>query len=549
MTLARTLTSRGSFKLDLSANLAGIGWSALVQFLCIPFYIKFLGVAGYGLIGFYLMLQAVMQVLDFGITPTMNRELARYSVRPELAGEARDLVRTVETGYWAVGAAIGLTLMAAAPLIATRWIHPAGVPVESVKQAVVAMGILVVFQWPVSLYQAGLIGLHRQVVVNVIKICNATLNGGGALLVLWLVSRTARSFFLWQAAVALVQVTVLLICLWRAMPVAAGSPRLNFKLLRGISRFAAGMSGIIITAMVLTQLDKLIISRMFSLEVFGYYTLAGVFGSAVIMLITPVFNTIFPRFSALVAAREPKKVAELYHRCSQLMTVLIVPLTAVLALYSYEILLLWTRNPGAARHAASIATVLVIATALNGLMNLPYVLQLANGWTSLGLRLNIFFLVTVGPVIWFLATRYGPIGGAFGYLALMCTYVVLGVPLTHHRLLRGETLRWFTRDVGAATLAALLVVGISRVLPLPLSSPPVAVASLLVVLIAAVSAAAMASPAVRSGLLEQLAVIGATQSESALAMASIGPVETTPAPRTSELPHESAEIINKGWHA
>ena len=81
----------------------------LLQMACVPLYIRFLGVEAYGLIGFYLMLQAILQVLDLGLSPTMNREMARYSVQPEKADEARDLVRTLELGYWLIGLMIGLT--------------------------------------------------------------------------------------------------------------------------------------------------------------------------------------------------------------------------------------------------------------------------------------------------------------------------------------------------------------------------------------------------------------------------------------------------------
>ena len=54
------------------------------------------------------MLQAVLQVLDLGMGPTMNREMARYSVQPDKAEEARDFARTLEAGYWVIGASAGL---------------------------------------------------------------------------------------------------------------------------------------------------------------------------------------------------------------------------------------------------------------------------------------------------------------------------------------------------------------------------------------------------------------------------------------------------------
>jgi len=48
------------------ANFAGTGWAALMQIVCIPLYIKFMGIEAYGLIGFYLVLQAMLQVWIWG---------------------------------------------------------------------------------------------------------------------------------------------------------------------------------------------------------------------------------------------------------------------------------------------------------------------------------------------------------------------------------------------------------------------------------------------------------------------------------------------------
>ena len=102
-------------KKNFAANLAGSGWAALTGLACTPLYIKFLGMEAYGLIGFFLMLQGVVNILDLGLSPTMTREMARYSALPEKAGEARDFVRTLEVGYWGIGVAIGVTIYLLAP--------------------------------------------------------------------------------------------------------------------------------------------------------------------------------------------------------------------------------------------------------------------------------------------------------------------------------------------------------------------------------------------------------------------------------------------------
>src|SRR6266403_5298623 len=193
------------FKLALLANFAGSGWSTLVQLICVPLYIKFLGIEAFGLIGFYLMFQAMLQILDLGVSPTVNREMARYSVQWDKADEARDLVRTLEVGYWLIGVIVGAGLMGASHWVATHWIKAGSMPVGVVQQAVILMGILAIFQWPASFYQGGLMGLGRQVLYNGLVIVFSVLSNVGAVLILWRVSTTIRAFFLWFVATSAIK--------------------------------------------------------------------------------------------------------------------------------------------------------------------------------------------------------------------------------------------------------------------------------------------------------------------------------------------------------
>ncbi|MCR4309179.1 MAG: oligosaccharide flippase family protein, partial [Deltaproteobacteria bacterium] len=345
-------------KTNFFANLAGSGWTALVGLACTPLYIHFLGMEAYGLIGFYFMLQGIIQILDLGLSPTMNREMARYSALPGNTREARDFVRTLEVGYWAIGILIGCAVWLAAPYIASHWIKAGTISPEEVRRAVTIMGALTALQWPLSFYQGGLLGLQRQVLHNGITIATSTLGGGGALLVLWLVSPTVSAFFTWQIVVSLLQAAVTTFALWRCLPGSGHAARFDPGITRNIWGFAAGMSGITITALVLTQLDKVILSKMLTLKTFGYYILAGMVGNGLSgLLIAPMFNTIFPRFSALVAAKDEKSLLEMYHGSTQVMAVMILPAAAVIAFFSPEIMLLWTGNTEVANNTASIVSI------------------------------------------------------------------------------------------------------------------------------------------------------------------------------------------------
>src|SRR5688572_11753741 len=102
-------------RLNVLSNLVGTGWLALVQVLVVPIYLQLLGVEGYGVIGFYLTLQGTLRILDLGLSSTVNRELARYSVNAQMASEARDFTLTFELLYWTISVVVAVVLWFAAP--------------------------------------------------------------------------------------------------------------------------------------------------------------------------------------------------------------------------------------------------------------------------------------------------------------------------------------------------------------------------------------------------------------------------------------------------
>lgn len=480
------------------ANLSGASWTALMQLAFVPVYIRYLGLEAWGLVGFYLALQAALQVLDFGLSPTMNRTMARYSVQPEKAAEARDFLRTMETGYWAIGLTIALVLWLSTPYLAGTWFNRSEMAEGDVRNALLAMSVLVGLQWPMSLYQGGLLGLQRQVPLAIVQITTTTARAVGAALVLSLWQPTVVAFFLWYSLISLVQVAMTSGLLWRSVPQARGRPTFRPALFTQIWRFAAGMSGIGASALLLTQLDKLILSRLLPLDVFGHYVLATVVASGLVVMITPIFNAVFPRLSALSAAKSDPEVAKLYHAASQLMAALVGPAALVLAMFSSEILRVWTRDAETAANVAPLVSVLALGTALNGLMHLPYALQLSHGWTSIGVRINLLLVVLMVPAITMMSWTFGAMGAACAWVALNALYMAVGVPLTHRRLLPGHGGRWILQDLLVPITSALAVVAFGRwILAGDLAAGTVVLA-IPIVAAAACAAAVLMAPSLRA---------------------------------------------------
>lgn len=439
---------------NLLAGFANSAWTALIGLAVIPLYLEYLGIEAYGLIGFFMMIQALSQLLDMGLAPTINREVARFSASGNLK-EAGKLLHTLTVVYWSMAAVIALSIAALAPLIAGHWLQSRHLSQQAVVYAVILMGLVVACRWPVGLYQGALMGAQRLAVSSGINAAMVTVANLGAVAVLAFASPTIEAFFIWQACAGLVHAVV---ARWAAWGVIGRLEETRFDIgdLKRIWRFSAGVGGIGLSALVFTQLDKVILSRMLGLEEFGHYMLATVVVSGLYVLVTPMFNAVYPRFSALVVTGDTEKLTDLYRLATRLLATVLFPIAMLLAVFAGDLVQIWTGNPGIASSVAPLISLMAAGSALHGVMYFPYALQLAYGMTRLTLMISALLMIILVPLTIFFAMTYGALGGAMAWLVLHVLYVIFGTWLTHRRLLKGVGERWLFQDVGIPLALSLL---------------------------------------------------------------------------------------------
>jgi len=431
---------------NIFANFTGTGWRVLAGLLFTPIYLHFLGIEAYALVGFALVMQATVNVLDLGLSKSCNREMARLSCSSDFYITAPVMLRTFEVLYWGAAGIIGIVVVMSAPVIAEQWLNYKNLNTTNVQYALMIIGMFLAIQWPVSMYAGGLLGLEKQVLLNAIDVAVTTIRYVGASLVLWLVSPTILAFFLWYAFVSLVHVLVLAFTLWRIIYKPDINPAIGFDLniLKKLWKFSAGVAATQVTSVAITQIDKIVLSKLLSLEWFGYYILANTAASAISFLVTPFSNAFFPRFSKHIASkRDAKEMRVLYHNGCQWVAIIIFPIVLTMILYHNQILFLWARDQNIADHAGILLALLAAGFGLNSLATLPYTMQLAYGWTSLALYQNVISLFLQVPLLILFISIFGAAGAAIPRILHNLSYSVVLLPIMHTKLLRGELRRWY----------------------------------------------------------------------------------------------------------
>lgn len=447
-------------RVNVVANLFGGVVNALLGIVLVPFYLRWLGVEAYGLVGFFATLQAFLGLLDLGLGITLNRGLARLAATPGTLAKQRDLLRTLETIYWSMSVTLGVVIVAMAEMIGTRWVNAQSLAPESIVVSVQLMGIVIALHFPLALYQAGLLGLQRQVTANAIATTANALRGAVTLVVLAFVSATIEAFFTVQALITFAQTAFVLATIWRLLGRGEdlAPPHFRASILRDEWKFAAAISANAIVGAFLTQSDKVVLSGLLPLAEFGYYVVAGTVAAALWFAISPVNTAVYPRFTQLLELRDEPALVELYHTAAQLVGVAVIPAALTLIFFGREVVYLWTGDAMLAAKTATPVSLLVAGTAINGLVSVPAYLQSAAGWPQLTLYTNMVGAVVLVPAIVFAAMRFGAAGAAAAWVVLNCSYLVVTVPIMHTRLIPREKWRWYVRDV-AIPVAAAAVIG------------------------------------------------------------------------------------------
>lgn len=453
-----------SLKKNVIANYLGQGWAGLIGLAFVPLYIKYLGIEAYGLIGIFALLQAWLTLLDMGMSPTLNREMARFTAGAHTPQSISDLLRSLEIVCFGIAALIGVLIWAASGWMAADWLRADKLPLDVVAQAIAIMGGVAALRFVEGIYRGAILGLQRQVFFNAVNASLSTVRAAGAIAVLAWVSPTIEAFFIWQGVVSMVSIAILAFAAHGSLPTTPQPARFSRQALMDIRHFTGGMMATTFLAILLTQIDKVLLSKLISLEAFGYYTLAGTVATTIGMLIAPITQAFYPRFTELVANGEQQELIQTYHRSSQLVTVSAAPAALMLVFFDEKLLVLWTGNEVLANEVAPILALLAAGTLLNGLMHIPYMLQLAHGWAGFAVRVNLVAVAVLVPAILWVTPRYGAIGAAWVWVLLNAGYVLIGIHFMYRRLLPDEKWTWYwsdtARPMAAATLAAWGLSGI-----------------------------------------------------------------------------------------
>lgn len=446
-----------SLKKNILANYVSQIYVTLIGIVMVPMYVRYMGAEAYGLIGFFVMLQAWFQLLDMGLTPTMARATARFSGGASDALSLRRLLRALEGIFIGVAVLGGAAMMAGSGVITGSWLKVQQLPLIEVQHAIMLMAVIVALRWVCGLYRGAINGFERLVWLSGFNIAVATARFVLVIPVFIYVGTSPTQFFGYQLILAVIELLVLVAQTYRLLPKIDAGQRMpwQWKPLRGVLKFSLSIAFTSSVWVLVTQTDKLVLSKLLPLADYAYFTLAVLVASGVMVISGPISAALLPRLTKLSAVGDDAGLIRLYRNATQLVGVIAIPAALVLAFFAEQVLWAWTGDDEIARKAAPVLTLYALGNGILALGAFPYYLQFAKGDLKLHMIGNGLFMVLLIPALIWATLQFGVIGAGYAWLSANAMYFLAWVPKVHGRFVKGLHAQWMLRDVGEIALLAL----------------------------------------------------------------------------------------------
>lgn len=438
-----------SLKKNIIANYASQLYVTAIGILILPLYIKYMGAEAYGLVGFFTMLQAWFGLLDLGLTPTIGRETARYRGGAMSALAYRQLFRALSLIFASIALVGGCGLWLFAEGVATRWLKVSELPMSEVILAVQIMAISVALRWMGGLYRGVISGFERLVWLSIFNASIATLRFIAVFASMWLYGFTPYVFFLHQLGVALLEVGGLFVMSRLLLPARSRLEQpigCSISPVKPFLRFALTIAFTSSVWVLVTQIDKLILSGILPLAEYGYFTLAVLVASGIMVISGPISSAIMPRMARLHAEGKHGEMIQVYRNSTQLVSVIAGSAAITIAFYSEPLLYAWTGDPEIAKNTAPILMLYVLGNGVLAIAAFPYYLQYALGNLRYHLIGNLIAVLTLIPAIIVSATYHGGLGAGWAWLGVNSLCLLVWVGYVHYKLKPGLHWRWIRND-------------------------------------------------------------------------------------------------------
>ena len=404
-------------------TLVGQAATTVASLVATPFGIRALGVELYGVLSLISLVIGYALFADLGMGQASTKFASEQHARHRSDGEAQ-VIWTALAMVIAASTAIALILGLASPFLMR---HLFSLPER--LRGLATLALQVALLGFVARNVAGV--LNTATLVRLRFRLDTAINTGPAVLqillvpvVLWLGGGLLGAVLVMVGA----SITTAVLHGVSGLVLLPQLRRVQFRrdLLRPMLRFGSGMVAAGVVAMFLLNMERLLLVRLGSVDLLGYYAVAANLGNIVGMLPAGIMNSLLPVFSRLRETSQHEQLEALYWRVHRIVLLGMPPLLVGACAFARPFIGLWA-GPEFGRASTGAFYLLALGQAINLVTRVSKEMLKAHGETTVFARFYLWQIVPYA-VVGVVAIRWwGVTGAALAYLLRVLADAVLNI--------------------------------------------------------------------------------------------------------------------------
>lgn len=410
-------------KKNIFANYFGVIVTTALSFLVVPFYLKLLGQDAFGLVGIASLIQGWVMLLNSGLAPVTGREAAKaYSGGGDWK-IAASFFRTVDIFLISLSCIVAIIFVIISKPLSLMWIKSNTLDTSTIALALCLLVIMTLFRLLTSVTRGILINVDMQVWLNNNLIIFSMLRFAASIPLLHFYP-SVNFLFAWWLIISIVEYVITQQKVWGLVPVKLTLFTFNSNLLKEQWRIIAALASTSLIWVLISNMDKLILSTYLTLENYGFYSISTLLSSGIIILAQPIAQAFQPRMTSSFSVDGIIKAEKILENATRWVVCLIFPVAMILCFYPLQVIYIWTGNLDASSQAGNLLPGYTFGNIFIALGSLLYAFQVSVGVVRKHLQGNILLCAIYLPLLPIVVTKYGALGVSMLWAMINISYFI-----------------------------------------------------------------------------------------------------------------------------
>lgn len=396
-------------------NLIGYSLPLIFALFFIPILLQNLGTDRFGLLNLAWIVIGYFGFFDLGIGRALTKIVAE-KIGTNSISEIPSLFWTSIFLMSAFSSFIAILLFIFSDNIIFSVLK---IPFNLQKEALSAFYLLII-SIPIVSTTAGMRGLfeayQRFDIVNIIRVILGVLSFLSPVIVVLF----TNNLFWIVAPLVIIRIIIWIIYLIQSFRLNPGIKKnivLDMNLVKTIFKLSSWMTISNIIVPIILYLDRILIATLISAKAVAYYATPYEIITKLLIVPGALTAVLFPTFSANYLI-DNKATVKLSNKAMKYIALLLFPIIAIIAVFSFELLQLWL-GKDFANNSYIVLQFLSIGILFNSIAYIPFSFIEGIGRPDITAKLQLIELPLYIIFMWFAIKNYGIYGGAFIYMVRM----------------------------------------------------------------------------------------------------------------------------------